>query len=554
MRGLSSTTLTFILGTTAVIAVPRPNYLKRDVQQIGFDCTPPHHTSDLPLFSLEYQATFPEDILHSILKSAAPGANVTEKKVDGSRYYYDGDLLIGYFNDTSGETSVFPKLGLLQPGKNIDTRGISQYVSNVGIVPNDDTKHSIVRGKTLAATQITFGGRASAPADYLLESIIQRNVPYEDQTYAVCGPGTKASFKFGADGTVKSLQHKWRAARSKDSTITPLSQDSIQRNIESQLSAASITSNVTVKSIELCFYDSGNQFIQPVFRYNATVTYPFGFSDEIITGYIPAGGEALEPLPSLNPPQNQPVPTSAGNRGDTLTNTTATNTTAPPNNIPKRQEGGITVGRYVMRGDALSPQMVTDANYFWEGLSSTSNDFINSQYYWEEPFIYENDAWAFVDDVNLAFSEGHGNVDVFATDETLSGWGPVYIPSSLPSNGYGPGAGGSLAYWIIRSCLVVQSVIDYPDSSQAFTPWWPVMNGMHAILGYRTDAQADDGSDMENVGSSLANGVSVLNSWLNGVGNTGYASIMLVCGHDDDTVFDIGNVGKATCLKNVYQY
>lgn len=555
MKGTPIASFAFILWSTAVGALPTPANTERDaVHQIGFDVIIPVHTDYLPLFSLGDASLFPADRLDDILKVAAPGVkfnklttphgSLIEKRIlqRGSQYFYDGVRLAGYTDPTTGETSVFPKLTTLTAGTHFDTSGITQIAANTTIIPVDDTQHSIITGSTLSGSQKTVGGTATSPATYLVESIIQRQVEYEGRLYPVCGPGTKASFSFGSDGTVKAFTHLWRTAKSHSSTITPLSQGLIQQNIAAQLSGANLNANVTVKGIDLCFFDSGNNYIQPVYRYNATVTHAFGLSDSLIVGYIPAGGTAQEPLPSLNPPANQAMPTDTSSD-----NSTSTNSNGTPS---KRQQGGITVGRYAMRGDQYSPQIVVDENAFWSGLSSVSSDFVNSQYYWDEPFIYESDAQSYVDAVNVAFTEGHGNVHYFTTDETLPNWGGVEIANNIPANGYGPGAGGSLAYWIIRSCDVVSTPIDYSaaDYDEAFAPWWQVFNGMHAVMGYRTEAQVYD-NEMGNVGKALGMGQSVVHGWMSAALGGGKTSAVTVCGHDDDTIFDVANIGKPGCLQ-----
>ncbi len=79
----------FILGTHAQAQPQRP---------IGCNPAPGANTcswlttqdsiyplpSTLPLFSLEDQVTFPEDVLGDILQSADPGANITQNQVDGN--------------------------------------------------------------------------------------------------------------------------------------------------------------------------------------------------------------------------------------------------------------------------------------------------------------------------------------------------------------------------------------------------------------------------------------------------------------------------------------
>jgi hypothetical protein len=515
-------------------------------------------TSTLPIFSLGARVTFPEDVLADVLKSAAPGRTLMSNQSDSNRYYYDGNLLIGHFDNATGQTSVYPKMGLLQPSNGIDTKGILQYARNLHIIPSDDTQYSIISGRTRAATHRTVGGNVSAPADYLKEAIIQRTVAHQDAVYSVFGPGTKASFKFGADGTLKSLKHRWRTAQRQDSGLLPLSEEVVRNNIGKQLSAANITSNTTINSIVLGFYDSGNQFIQPVFQYNVTIRHPFGLADTTLIGYLPAGGKEFEPLPSIIPPADQQRPSAADvNRKNTVTKRATTD----PTTSPQRRSQGITVGMYVMQNDGLSSNFVTNANSFWTGLTFPlgsffgvpflSNTFTKTQYWWAQPRMFEGDSSEFINDVNIAYYEGHGNVAYFTTDDNLPNAGGVNIPSSLPSRGYGPGAGGSLCYWIIHSCDVVASII---DSSDPFAAWWQVMDGMHAVLGFRTLASPDDASDTYSVGSAFALGVSVVNSWMSNEWHAAMTSVMVQCGHEDDTVSDLDNLGPATCLTNIYQY
>lgn len=534
MKGIP-TVVAFILGLTTASVLPRNGQNKgNDNHHIGFDCTIPRHGNQLPVFSLGKQATFPNNQLQDILKSAAPGVRLSEKNADGNRYFYDGGRLAGYFDASTGETSVFPKLSLLKPG-NIDNPDLSRFVRNNAIIPNDDTTTSIVIGSRFGGSQKTLGGRASPPATYLWESIIQRTVRYENHVVPVCGPGSTASFSFGADGSVKGLTHRWSSAQSLRTTIAPISQDIIQSNIAAQLTAANLTTNVTVQAVDLCFFDSGKKYIQPVYRYNATIVNPSGISNDLIIGYVPAGGKEQEPLPSLIAPADQAQP-AVGNQ--LPSNSTET---------PKRQSGAITVARYALKNDQYTPQVVVDENAFWNGLSSTNGRFVNSQYYWDEPRFYENEAQTFINSVNVAFTEGHGNVHLFITDDNLPGSGEVDIASSLPTNGFGPGAGGELAYWIIRACDTISTPID-GNFDAAFEPWWQVFNGMHAVMGYRTLAQVYD-NEMGTVGKNLALGASVVHGWMSAALGGGKTSAVTVCGHDDDNIYQVGNLGRPGCLQ-----
>lgn len=174
MRSIPILSFTFLLWSTAVVALPKPGLAKRDNRQIEFDCDVPRYNDNLLLFSLGHSSPFPDDTLEDILKSAALGVKLNEKKGDnGSRYFYNGDRLAGYYDHSTSETAVFPKVGSLNPGTDFDTRAISRLAGNDAVILDDDTKYSIVIGSRLGGSQKTSGGSASPLATYLLEFIIQ---------------------------------------------------------------------------------------------------------------------------------------------------------------------------------------------------------------------------------------------------------------------------------------------------------------------------------------------------------------------------------------------
>lgn len=75
-------------------------------------------------------------------------------------------------------------------------------------------------------------------------------------------------------------------------------------------------------------------------------------------------------------------------------------------------------------------------------------DFIDSQYYWAQPYLSTSDKESNVDSVHIADTEVHGNWHEFWT---LYNNGDILHLSDIPASGYGGGAGDSLAYWIIHS-------------------------------------------------------------------------------------------------------
>src|SRR5690348_28206 len=112
MRRFFSSLLALTVAST-VSALPQ----EKRADGVVFEGKPPKIAYNFPLFALGERLKFPEGRLSEILKSAAPNKDIKlEKGADGSFKYYDGDLLIGYYDNELGETSVFPNLETLTPG------------------------------------------------------------------------------------------------------------------------------------------------------------------------------------------------------------------------------------------------------------------------------------------------------------------------------------------------------------------------------------------------------------------------------------------------------
>src|SRR5262249_4446515 len=128
-----------------------------------------------------------------------------------------------------------------------------------------------------------------------------------------------------------------------------------------------------------------------------------------------------------------------------------------------------TVGRYIVRND--SDEWVTSANEFLDGLESAQDDggaipFSDSQYYWAYPVEFLASKNSYVNSVNIALNEVHGNWGWFSTRDNKDDG--VQLQTI---DGYGGHAGGSLAFWIIHSCEVIPTATDEPTS---FNVWWNI--------------------------------------------------------------------------------
>jgi hypothetical protein len=198
-------------------------------------------------------------------------------------------------------------------------------------------------------------------------------------------------------------------------------------------------------------------------------------------------------------------------------------------------------------------------------------NFINSQYFWAFPFEFITRKNSFVNSVHIAETEVHGNWHFFTTLQDDS---DGVLLSNIPSDGYGGGAGGKLAYWIIHSCEVIPTPTDFSvtDRHMAFDVWFQIFNGMHAVVGSRTKMTIND-RVMPIFGRSISLGAPFVSSWLQTVhddtsdyflnileldGNRhileprGRASAVVVCGHEDDTVLNVENLGRPNCLREFW--
>jgi hypothetical protein len=225
-----------------------------------------------------------------------------------------------------------------------------------------------------------------------------------------------------------------------------------------------------------------------------------------------------------------------------------------------------TVGIYVIQHDWDA--WTNRAAAFQKGLA-TGTALTNPQYYWAEPRMYTSDKDKFANSVNIVLTEGHGYDGGFVTKYNQLPY-PLDANSDdredvrmtdVPSPGYGGGANGVLAFWIIDSCNTVATEVEDPGKS--FDRWWTIFNGLHAVLGYRTEGLLSDGVAF-NFASAISQGAPMVGTWFNVVaaddaykdnstyqddkGNTftyGRASAIAVCGHEGDTANDIDPIPAA---------
>ena len=400
---------------------------------------------------------------------------------------------------------------------------------------------------TLSGMRHERDGKREGPAsEYLAYVRFQREV----HGHPVFGPGTRAMAALAADGAMHALSHRWRDAHAIALKLPSRSRKDVASAIRAQLAAAAETARVTVDAVKLAYYDGGGRFMQPAYQFAATLASrnrDLHAANRRVIGYVPLS-EELEPLPVVG--DRKGAAPSEPRRGREQGRERAP---VPP--------GDPTVGRYVVRNDAQG--WVDSANGFYANLMlanflGSPIPFTDAQYYWAEPFEFLSDKDSFVNSVNLALNEVHGNWGLFSTRDDKD---DLVSLSNVPAGGYG----GALAYWILHSCEVIPTAT---DETTSFNVWWNIFQGMHAAVGYRTEMWINDGVTSP-FGLSVGLGAAVVSAWFQSIASNslygandaiylddnrkiyepmGRASAIAVCGHGDDTANDIGSLGPASCL------
>lgn len=561
MRFRSYVTVLFLAVATASVQTVSAGSLK-------FSAKMPKHPSQLPVLKLTAQEA-PVALLNKLLSSSLGETKLTplaDAPFLKENQIKVGDQMLGVVEDEhvkvwvdqrSGDAAIYPTLTSLRPlsgdVESLVARG-KEIFSLSEFLARDDTqfvidKPQILTGATLIRDD-TGSTKLEKPTEKYLAYVMARRFVNE---FPVDGPGSRALLAFGGDGAVEGLTRVWKTAKTTEMVKTTLSARQVKQRITSQLRLAIKTSDVVVDRIDLAYYDGNRNFLQPVYRFTARISHrnqttEVRTDDDFVIGYVPFA-KPLEPLPRLG--------TSKGPKPITPVSKPKLASIEPSS----AQSLDPIVGRYVVRNDDAG--WVNDANDFWNSLASsfTGSLFTNSQYYWAEPRLFTNEKDFFINAMNLALIEVHGDWWLYSTLQNCCDL--VNINGDIPSPGYGPSANGKLADWIIHSCEVVPAPDDtanWPD------PWWTIFGGVRNVVGYRTIMYISDGAGAP-YGASLGAVAPVVSSWLSDVISLnaysshptsaahggivrpmGRPSTISMCGHDGDSVFSTSSLGRANCL------
>jgi len=542
-------------------------------------------------------AAAPTELLQRVLASSHPNAKLQAlgqsefarkhgiKASKDVQAAIENDHVVASIDPAKGHADVMPNLESLPPlaaadkDRNVPLpQGVADAAKKAaeellrqGLFPSDATHAALDKMMTLQTSQYKAGANG-APATMNPEKsgpiLATFPVTRSVGTLPVFGRGSQGSIHVGANGKVHGFSRHWQKATENDTVTEKRTQAQIADLIRQQLAYLSSKGDVEVQDVRVGYYDGDEGYIQPVYQFRAKVTYTpqegqkAQSDDDFVAGYIPIG-TALEPIPSLSDKVVGPPNLPPG--APTKLPLSQFAPTEPPAQVAAIDvpPGDPTVGRYVVRNDYAG--WVNSANGFWNGIQASGfgGNFTNSQYYWAYPYEFQGSKNSFINAVNVAEIEVHGDWWLWTTYQN---WGDVVTVDSIPYPGLGPSAGGVNAYFIIHSCEVVPAA---PDTTSWPNKWWHVFGGLHSVLGYRTIMYIDDGV-MSPFGKHMGWGYGLVSAWLSDVVSSsmywgspgqvmhgvwkpyGRPSTISVCGHEGDSVYYTAGVGRAGCLQNYW--
>jgi Family of unknown function (DUF6345) len=504
--------------------------------------------SPLPVYSFCGEFVLPTNYVAAAIPT---GISLTPFGKSGDLAAYNGDTLAAFVRSDTGESRIFPSFENLTPGKDVGKTAASvakQFIGDTSVFPADDTTLVPLCPITLSTSKSVGPNNATTPEQLLGFVQIQRQVG----GYPVQGPGSQAAIGVDCGGNIQALAHRYRTAKLTNQYVTAHPPEQIVQSIMNDLAGTCNRDQVIIDNVTVSYWDAGGDYIQPIYTYSGSVPSTDNSSTHsLLTGSIPIG-EALE---SLFPATVTDYPTNETAGFDRLVRRTV--------NLD------ATVGRYVVQDDSI--QWLNSATAFMSSLQNATDiggniNFTNQQYLGAAPEEFESNKNDYVNSVNIALTEAHGAFGEFSTYK--SDGDIVSLANIGAAGGLGQSAGGNLSYWILHSCAVIATQTDESDS---FSAWWDVFQGLHSVLGYRTDMYISD-AVTSNLGLYAGLGAPVVPAWfleiasnnLYGIGSVAYnaergidepvgrASSVSVCGHLDDTFNDLEGLGAAQCLAQVW--
>jgi hypothetical protein len=350
----------------------------------------------------------------------------------------------------------------------------------------------------------------------------------------VYGRGSHALISVANDRTITGALRRWRTA-SRGIMVRPVrNQADVKAEILRQLTPfAKNGTTAVVDKIALAYYDGNANYMQPVYRFEATLSSPNkSVAQAKIAGYVPVG-TPLEPIPDLTVRPAGATPSTSNSRDRALTREEV------PEAKAEAMTGGvggtpafISVGEFVNQDWPNNGAYIDMADNFLSGLNAghalaPAGDPPFSRTLWWTAYSWQVNgpqSKNFMNAVNVAYTVPHGD---WLRNTTLSDYGDLWYIDKIGTGGnpgFGAAAGGHLATWAILSCEVIPSYYDIQNEiggsgngAAAFNVWWSVFQGLHNVIGFRTVMFYPDDALNYGFGKDAGEGGDVNAAWFHEV-------------------------------------
>jgi len=467
----------------------------------------------------------------------------------------DPELVRAYVDTTSGDTYITPSTADLValPARELNAQtalaAARKAFDSEGFIPRDGTQLKIV------APIVVSGGASTRPARPTLNTAnpqlsnaarpvitttsklqlaVRNAVPrpvmvlVPAQRFAaglpVYGRGSAAVITVAGDGTVAGALRRWRTADQGQTVKTELTSEQVRADIMRQLKGkVPDGSSAVVDKAELSYYDRNEGYLTPTIRFEAIVSPRDSKASPIrLEGFVPVV-KAGDTVPDLAGP-----PAGEGPGEARQPNAVGLASISPRDEAKLRAEIGgagtpddFTLGEYANQ-DWKNDGGYVDMSYaFLNGLKDKTSQVNRTQWYvahdWE---VVGPSSKYYMNAVNVAYTVPHGDWLFNTTDRNCcEGW---YVPNigTGGNPGYGHAAGGVLATWIIMSCEVIPSYYDRLHEAggsgngyDAFNAWWPVFQGLHNVIGFRTIMFYPDDALNYGFGQHAGTGADINTAW-----------------------------------------
>lgn len=510
----------------------------------------------------------PLEFLNELLRAIKlPPMNLEKKAylARGTTGLNEVDRVRAYADPETGDTHFIPNFAELARGvrtaKPIALENVQRLaraaLTDGRFIPRDVTQSRIAEpitvmgGATQHASIQATRVRPQADTEAKLMMTIVPAVRYASE-HRVYGVGSHALVSVAHDGAIVGALRRWRTASLGERIKSDLTAQQVRADIERQLRPQVGTegTKATVDTIIVAYYDGNAKYLQPVYRFEATIEPADKQVSKIrIAGYVPIG-KVLEPIPDL-----AAAPT--GPRPETPQRLQQQQPSARLRRIEPlaaadfaRLPAQVTLGEYANQDWRNDGGYVDMAAGFLNGLTfgnvffhAATPRITRTQWYVAYPWeVVGTSSRDYMNAVNVAYTVPHGDWLLNTTKSNNADLWHVTDIGTQGNPGFGAAAGGVLATWVIMSCEVIPSMHDRQIETgaadnpyTAFDAWWPVFQGLHNAIGFRTIMFYPDDDLQWGFGFDAALGGDVNAAWFQEVaahdGNDGTYNDDHLIGH-----------------------